>query len=880
MPINKFITNLDLARQAEILSGETAVFQGGMQLGLPFSGFPSGVDTSTIVSLGVQEIEYTAFSGGSGTTLFDVVNPSSPYYSVSAATLSASPYTIIDVNTITETVSATTYPTIMTFTALSGDCCSTPISVSFTPPIIQELYDRGLYDGLFNGLGQATIGTTYIDESFYNVGSFFSGANLDMEIIEYGVHGSNPSWATGTTSGTVIEYSALTQYWANPIYENLTSGLTLPITPISAETQTSDYVWTLTDSTIIDDNLIGLQYTGYNVTYSFDNVIDDPATQTYIIGGVTATLEYFSAGTLDYKNSIEWLKVRGNATIDERLTTDRLTINTLGTGSPVTMLAVDINGNVVGATGGTTDDTGAFTSTTANNTIIPTNAAGNTNNSDYASILAGQNNTISGTSTSSAIVGGATNVIDNALRSVVLGGQNITATDNDTVYTPNLIVNTGGTASRLGINTDSPQYILDVHASTGNFFFSDSVGGLAYISGVTGLPRFQVSAGVGGVGTGAGGTIGMRAWDDVTYTTYGQPGDMHIYAGISSNGLNIISADGSGVAEDYIRFYAGRGAGNGDTADIHIHGTGVTAGYVGIGTNNPVAKLHVSGNTRVSGNGLFYTNIDGTTENSSVISGGTTALTFFEAKTIDSSSIRFGVRGSGMSLFDEYGKTNDSFLYSSINSNGLNLISADGIGTEDYIRFYAGQNAEAINTSDIHIHGTGLTRGFVGLGTENPLAKLDVNGNTKISGTLNIGTLGGGSSVSNLGVDVSGNVVVGTSGGGVTIDPYNDLGNVNTSQTWDVSGTSTNYQLTLTGSITLNLNNVRDGDYGTLIVEQDGVGSHTLAFGTVNGGAGTHKVVNGGGGSPTLTSTPNAIDLLSFTYNGTTMYWTVGNDYT
>jgi hypothetical protein len=136
-------------------------------------------------------------------------------------------------------------------------------------------------------------------------------------------------------------------------------------------------------------------------------------------------------------------------------------------------------------------------------------------------------------------------------------------------------------------------------------------------------------------------------------------------------------------------------------------------------------------------------------------------------------------------------------------------------------------------------------------------------------------------SVNNLGIDASGNVVTGTTGsGGVTIDPYNDLGNVNTTQTWDVSGTSTNYELTLTGSITLNLTNVRNGDYGTLIVEQDGVGSHTLSFGTVNGAAGTHKVVNGGGGSPTLTSTPNAIDLLSFTYNGTTMYWSVGNDYT
>ena len=73
---------------------------------------------------------------------------------------------------------------------------------------------------------------------------------------------------------------------------------------------------------------------------------------------------------------------------------------------------------------------------------------------------------------------------------------------------------------------------------------------------------------------------------------------------------------------------------------------------------------------------------------------------------------------------------------------------------------------------------------------------------------------------------------------------------------------------------------MRNGDYGTIIVTQDGVGSHTLTFNNINGGAGTHYVVNGGGGTPILTSNPNAIDILSFTYNGSAMYWTVGNDYT
>jgi hypothetical protein len=135
-----------------------------------------------------------------------------------------------------------------------------------------------------------------------------------------------------------------------------------------------------------------------------------------------------------------------------------------------------------------------------------------------------------------------------------------------------------------------------------------------------------------------------------------------------------------------------------------------------------------------------------------------------------------------------------------------------------------------------------------------------------------------------LGTDANGKIIAGTGGGGgVTIDPYEDVGNVN-SITWDVSGTSTNYQATLTGNTTLDLTNVRNGDYGTLIVEQDGVGSRTLTFGNVNGGAATHKVVNGGGGSPTLTSTPNAVDILSFTSTdgpvGPLLYWTVGNDYT
>ena len=102
----------------------------------------------------------------------------------------------------------------------------------------------------------------------------------------------------------------------------------------------------------------------------------------------------------------------------------------------------------------------------------------------------------------------------------------------------------------------------------------------------------------------------------------------------------------------------------------------------------------------------------------------------------------------------------------------------------------------------------------------------------------------------------------------------------NTGFTWDVSGNSTNYSITLTANTTLDLINVRNGDYGTIIVKQDGTGGFGLTLNNVNGSTGSHKVVNGGGGLVTLSSGPNNIDILSFVYDGTNMYWNIGLNYT
>ena len=62
---------------------------------------------------------------------------------------------------------------------------------------------------------------------------------------------------------------------------------------------------------------------------------------------------------------------------------------------------------------------------------------------DYSAILGGNDHNIGTGSTSSGIFVGSGNTISNdVLRSVILGGENITGTTNDTVYVPNLNIDT------------------------------------------------------------------------------------------------------------------------------------------------------------------------------------------------------------------------------------------------------------------------------------------------------------------------------------------------------------------------------------------------------------------------------------------------------
>jgi len=794
---NKYITLLDLSRQAKVITGETACFDGKIQVGIPFSGYPTGVDTGTTTSLGIISNGIAVFSGGTGTTIFDVSNPLSPNYS-----------------------------------------------------------------------------------------PLFSGS-----------------------SGYV---------WSNDLFSGNTSGLTLPITPLSAETQVVGPVWAVsqTATTSNGEHIIDLQYTGYSITYSFQDLTTIPITAyTAYSGFCYTTQENFSAGTLDYKGPLDYISTKEDATVEGILTTKKLTVTDGASASTIGYVLTQLDSS--GRAGWVFNSASASTNTfVTGGTLNGTNLdlTWNTGGSVPSIELSGL--TFTGNTSGDCITDlWLTNLhscsplfINPLDEGNVYFGSNSGVTI-DLLNGGEMLVK-GDAITHSDTNSTSPlngvvkgQYTeFNWSGITGGIVSNNSTSGVSsyYVGDFSNFPTTRKHGSIRYYGSGytrSGGatTVASSFYQNKVLIAGGADVDGMVIKPKTgdASGTLWFEVNGSSVAQLYSDSgYFGLGL-NPDgtelpTAHLQVGGTGTTGTFKFLDGNEQSGYVMTSDvNGNVSWQVPTFTGLTttGTTGPSTLVSGT------LNVPEYSGGTSYWVVENGGLKDTNANSLSISNTSTGSIMGGGTNNVIA---GTSDFsVIMGGGSNTVSSSLDGSIIGGGGNTisgdyTNIICAGTNNYLTntrRSAIIGGQNITGTsydtvyvpnLNIGTVGGGASVNNLGIDSSGNVVTGTTGGGggVTIDPYEDVGNV-TSITWDVSGTSTNYEATLTGVTTLNMSNVRNGDYGTLIVTQDGTGSRTLSFVGAN-----HKVVNGGGGAPTLTTTAGATDILSFTYNGTNFYWTVGNDYT
>jgi hypothetical protein len=512
----KYSTLLDLARQAKVISGETACLDGKVCFGIPFSGYPSGVDTGTTVSLGVVSSEIAIFSGNTGTTLFDVSNPASPNYS----------------------------PVFSAYTATT---------------------------------------------------------------------------------------------WTNPNFSANTSGLTLPIaaTASTSDTQIVGPIWTLVQTAMTGDYVVGTIYTGYSITYAFFDIEG----VTGITGTTTATQENFSAGTLDYKGPLDYVRSKEDATIDGRLTTNKLTVTygaSLGTIGYV-LTQVNAQGDVEWMPGssGTTGFSdnyvsgGTYNSGTTSLDFVGTNLS-TTFSVDVSDLLDDTNNYVTNAEFSSTTLTLTRNGGLSALTTTFTGNTSgdcftdlwvskihscspllINPLDEGNVYMGSssgitFDITTDPTDSRIGINR-LPEHTLDISADESRlYYFNANPNNQALIlSGdASNNVRFAAMQ-PSGSGTSVL-SLGTRGSGATLGDSFGKVNDGFIISSANQNGLNIIADnDGGGLYENYIRLFAGRDPSEGDP-DMFFMGTGSTRGYVSVGGTNPNEKFEVEGNVVVTGDHILH----------------------------------------------------------------------------------------------------------------------------------------------------------------------------------------------------------------------------------------------------------------------------------
>lgn len=175
--------------------------------------------------------------------------------------------------TTTGITNTTSYPVLVTYSASSVN--GIPSSITFNDSNLDALYNDGQISNTFNNIGLlATGGTISVTSPVYvKTGCNFSGATFDMTVTSVG-SGATAGFVTGTTSGTVVSYTAscytdvdgsvIATLRSRGSYDGL-ENLTYDVTGVTDTLMTNTS--NIPSNALASFNISGVTYNGFNFNY-------------------------------------------------------------------------------------------------------------------------------------------------------------------------------------------------------------------------------------------------------------------------------------------------------------------------------------------------------------------------------------------------------------------------------------------------------------------------------------------------------------------------------------------------------------------------------------------------------------------------------------
>lgn len=185
------------------------------------------------------------------------------------------------------------------------------------------------------------------------------------------------------------------------------------------------------------------------------------------------------------------------------------------------------------------------------------------------------------------------------------------------------------------------------------------------------------------------------------------------------------------------------------------------------------------------------------------------------------------------------GTINDSVVMLIPSTNALRRVSPNTIVREPWNKI-GGTTPSTLNSDSVYVIGN------VSIGRSTNNAKLDVAGTIRADSTIAAPNY-----TSTIQSTATGSAY-----------------------TWNLNNGANTVWTLAAGTNTLTINNAKAGMYGLIRLVNSGTSTLTFAS-----GATANKVINGGGGVALLTQTASAVDILTFFYDGSVFWWTIGNNY-